>query len=119
MGNLNIIEDIDLISQFSTEEDENDEDDEDDNSNLFEDYSPPNFESDTQTGPNPINNSSFLWILLWIMSFQMRFNLSEVATESLIKFLKLLLTEIGGSEYDTFPNSTYMMKKELGLEDNF
>ena len=53
------------------------------------------------------------------MSFRIRFNLSEVATESLIKFLKLLLTEIGGSEYDTFPNSTYLMKKELGLVDNF
>ena len=53
------------------------------------------------------------------MSFQIRFNLPEIATESLIKFIKLLLTEICGSKFDTFLNSLYMVKKELNLKDNF
>ncbi|RHZ78404.1 hypothetical protein Glove_165g32 [Diversispora epigaea] len=53
------------------------------------------------------------------MSFRIKFNLPETATESLIKFIKLLLLEIGNSEFDTFSNSIYMTKKELGLRDDF
>ena len=50
------------------------------------------------------------------MSFRTRFNLSETATESLIKFMKLVLKEIGGNGFD----SLYLTKKSLvGLQDNF
>ncbi|RHZ77570.1 hypothetical protein Glove_176g78 [Diversispora epigaea] len=87
--------------------------------NIFEDYSSPNYDPDKPIDPKSTNNNSYLWILLWIMSFRIKFNLLETATESLIKFIKLLLSEIGNSEFDTFPNSIYMTKKELGLRDDF
>ncbi|RHZ76109.1 hypothetical protein Glove_203g5 [Diversispora epigaea] len=98
---------------------ESEEESADEFSNIFEDYSSPNYDSDEPIDPKSTNNNSYLWILLWIMSFQIKFNLPETATESLIKFIKLLLSEIGNSEFDTFPNSIYMTKKELGLRDDF
>ncbi|RHZ44929.1 hypothetical protein Glove_707g81 [Diversispora epigaea] len=88
-------------------------------SNIFEDYSSPNYDLDELIDPKSTNNNSYLWILLWIMSFRIKFNLPETATESLIKFIKLLLSEIRNSEFDTFPNSIYITKKELGLRDDF
>ncbi len=42
-----------------------------------------------------------------------------MATESLIKFLKLVLIEIGGEEFNTFPESLYKARNELGLKDQF
>ncbi|RHZ84629.1 hypothetical protein Glove_78g83 [Diversispora epigaea] len=53
-------------------------------SNIFEDYSLPNYDPDEPIDPKSTNNNSYLWILLWIMSFQIKFNLPETATESLI-----------------------------------
>ncbi|RHZ78691.1 hypothetical protein Glove_158g2 [Diversispora epigaea] len=98
---------------------ESEEESADEFSNIFEDYSSPNYDPDEPIDPKSTNNNSYLWILLWIMSFRIKFNLPETATESLIKFIKLLLSEIGNSEFDTFPNSIYMTKKELGLRDDF
>ncbi|RHZ60640.1 hypothetical protein Glove_351g7 [Diversispora epigaea] len=98
---------------------ESEEESADEFSNIFEDYSSPNYDPDEPIDPKSANNNSYLWILLWIISFRIKFNLPETATESLIKFIKLLLSEIGNSEFDTFPNSIYMTKKELGLRDDF
>src|SRR4051794_11021962 len=53
------------------------------------------------------------------MSFRTRFNIPETATESMIQFLKLVLTEIGGSNFDTFPNTLYLARKALDLKDRF
>ncbi|RHZ80856.1 hypothetical protein Glove_131g20 [Diversispora epigaea] len=61
-------------------------------SNIFEDYSSPNYDPDEPIDSKSTNNNSYLWILLWIMSFRIKFNLPETATESLIKFIKLLLS---------------------------
>ena len=33
--------------------------------------------------------------------------------------MKLVLTEIRGDDFKDFPNSIYLTKKALGLEDNF
>ncbi|CAI2190639.1 15674_t:CDS:2 [Funneliformis geosporum] len=41
----------------------------------------------------------------------------ETATESLIKFMKLVLTEIGGDKFNRFPSTLYLAKKSLGLKD--
>ncbi|RHZ81307.1 hypothetical protein Glove_122g28 [Diversispora epigaea] len=81
---------------------ESEEESADEFSNIFEDYSSPNYDPDELIDPKSTNNNSYLWILLWI-----------------IHFIKLLLSEIGNSEFDTFPNSIYMTKKELGLRDDF
>jgi len=43
----------------------------------------------------------------------------ETVTEVLIKFIKLVLTKISDDDFKTFPNSIYLTKKALGLEDNF
>lgn len=53
------------------------------------------------------------------MKFRTRFNLPGTATESLIKFLKLVLTEIGGADFNEFPDSLYMAKNILGLKEQF
>ncbi|RHZ80729.1 hypothetical protein Glove_132g161 [Diversispora epigaea] len=98
---------------------ESEEESADEFSNIFENYSLPNYDLDEPIDPKLTNNNSYLWILLWIMSFRIKFNLPETATESLIKFIKLLLSEIRNSEFDTFPNSIYITKKELGLRDDF
>ena len=50
-------------------------------SETFEDYSPPNFEP-SRNEKEPTIDGQFSWILLWIMNFQIRFNISETATES-------------------------------------
>src|SRR6266540_1894956 len=61
----------------------------------------------------------FLRILLWIMTFRTRFNITETATEALIKFMKLVLIEIEGDNFRDFPDSIYLTKKTLGLKDQF
>ncbi|RHZ67796.1 hypothetical protein Glove_299g114 [Diversispora epigaea] len=68
-------------------------------SNIFEDYLLLNYDSDEPINPKLTNNNSYLWILLWIISFQIKFNLPETATESLIKFIKLLLSKISNSKF--------------------
>ena len=50
-----------------------------------------------------IHNNWFLWILLWVMNFQKRFNIPEMAIETLLKFMKLVLTEIR-EDFNTFQN---------------
>ena len=100
--------------------DENEEDNEpaDNISEIFEDYSCPSFELLREPNVAPTNNQ-ILWILLWIMKFRLRFNISEVATEALIKFIKLVLDEIGGIAYEKFPATLYKARNSLGIEDQF
>ena len=52
------------------------------------------------------------------MNFQKRFNISEMATEALLKFMKLVLTKIG-EDFNTFPESLYKARNALGLKDKF
>src|SRR6266542_713773 len=53
------------------------------------------------------------------MSFRKRFNIPETATESLIQFIKLLLTETSSSCYEEFSGSLYLTRKVLGLKDQY
>ena len=64
-------------------------------------------------------NDKFSWILLWIMTFWKKFNLPETATEFQIKFMKIVLKEISKNIYDSFPNSFYLARIQLGLKDRF
>ncbi|CAI2194267.1 66_t:CDS:2, partial [Funneliformis geosporum] len=64
-------------------------------------------------------DNQILWILLWIMIFWTRFNITETAIEALIKFMKLVLTEIGEDNFRDFPDSMYLTRKKLGLKDHF
>ena len=88
-------------------------------SETFEDYSPPKYEQYQDEEEEVTIDDQFAWILLWIMNFRIRFNIPETATESLIKFMKLVLTEIGGDRFNRFPSTLYLAKKSLGLKDRF
>ena len=46
-----------------------------------------------------------------------KFNISETATESLIKFVKLLLTEIGSSDFNKFSGTLYSARNAIGLKE--
>src|SRR5277367_2799306 len=53
--------------------------------------------------------------------FWSKFNLSNIATEVLIKFMKLVLTEISNNaaNFEDFPDSIYSTREALGLKDRF
>ena len=75
----------------------------------------PNF-NDKPKCPNTTNNNHMhCWILLWLLEFQQRFKLSNVAIDSLFKFLSLLLSTIDKNNFLSFPSFLYMAKKELGI----
>ncbi|GBC30626.2 hypothetical protein GLOIN_2v1849215 [Rhizophagus irregularis DAOM 181602=DAOM 197198] len=81
-------------------------------------YAPPVYEQfQNRISPDTNANRQFLWILLWIMSFRKRFNIPEIATEVLIQFIKLLLIEISGSNFEEFSGSLYLARNILGLKD--
>lgn len=113
-------------SEYTTEEDiysdtssTGSESDIDPISEIFEDYSPPSYEPFKNPPYSESNSDRFLWILLWIMNFRTRFNITETATEALIKFMKLVLCEIGSDDFNDFPDSLYLTRKKLGLNDQF
>ncbi|RGB28745.1 hypothetical protein C1646_767424 [Rhizophagus diaphanus] len=110
------------IDSESNNESNGDEESENSNSGTFEDYSCPSFElyQDPDVTPTPTNDDNkFLWILIWIMKFRMRFNIPETATKSLIKFIKLLLEEIGDTAFENFPITLYKARNILNIEDQF
>ncbi|CAI2188532.1 12913_t:CDS:2, partial [Funneliformis geosporum] len=85
---------------------------EEESSKIFEDYLCSWFKLfQDSIATEMMNDNKFLWILIWIMSFRARFNLLETATQSLLKFMKLVLVEIGDSDYDEFPDTLYLVKK--------
>lgn len=117
------------LGQNTTEGDQNDGNSDDDESNgdnesennnseFFEDYSCPSFEPFREPNIAQTNNE-FSWILLWIMKFRMRFNIPETATESLLKFMKLVLEEVGCTTFENFPATLYKTRNILNLEDRF
>jgi len=53
------------------------------------------------------------------MNFRIKFNLSNTATEALLKFIKLVLTKIDDDEFEEFCGSLYIAKNFLGLSDQF
>jgi hypothetical protein len=95
------------------------ENESDDRFTKIFDYSSPNVDPYDIPGGGTTMNNRFSWILLWIMKFRIKFSIPETATESLIKFIKLVLNEIGGDNFSAFPDSLYLAKKELGLRDRF
>ncbi|GBC14554.2 hypothetical protein GLOIN_2v1775288 [Rhizophagus irregularis DAOM 181602=DAOM 197198] len=116
-------------SEYTTEEDiysdtlsigsESDNDPISGISEIFEDHSPPSYEPFQNPPYLESNYNRFLWILLWIMNFRTRFNIAETATETLIKFMKLALCEFSSDDFNDFPDSLYLTRKKLGLNDQF
>jgi len=71
-------------------------------------------DSDT---PNINIDQGFAWIVYWILKYQERYRLSDVATNSLIKFIRYLLISHDKNTYSTFPTSLYMACKLFGIGD--
>ena len=109
-----------MVSHYITDESEIDSDDNNVNINteIFENYSSSDNEPfQDQISSKITTNSQFLWIVLWILSFCRKFNILEIATEFLIKFVKLLLTEIGSSDFNRFPSTLYSARNAIGLKE--
>src|ERR1044071_8679460 len=51
------------------------------------------------------------WILLWILKYQARFRLPDVAINSLIKFLRIVLSDADNERFKNFATSSYMVRK--------
>ena len=63
-------------------------------------------------------NYNYTWILLWIFKFQERFRASDVAINSLIGFLSLVLNEADLYKFKDFPSTCYMARKILEINKN-
>lgn len=57
----------------------------------------------------------FLWIVVWILKYQERCRLSNVAINYLFKFFRYVLVNIDENLFSTFPTSLYMAQKNLGI----
>ncbi|CAI2171609.1 9805_t:CDS:2 [Funneliformis geosporum] len=68
-------------------------------SETFEDYFSLKYEPYQDEEEEITINYQFAWILLWL-------NIPETATESLIKFMKLILTEISDNKFNRFSSLT-------------
>ncbi|CAG8671589.1 16928_t:CDS:2 [Funneliformis caledonium] len=77
------------------------------------DFDDLDFESDLEY---PDMNIEFndSWILLWILKYQSRFCLSDVAIDSLVKFFRIVLLDADHTRFKEFLTSSYMMRKILG-----
>jgi hypothetical protein len=104
--------DKDSDDRYSDEDFEDDEENDD-----YEEinFASPDFDNDEPKLPPNLNNDLNTWVILWIIQFQQRFKLSNVAIGSLLKFLNNFLSTIDASKFSSFPSSLYMAKKNLEM----
>src|SRR5256884_4195060 len=86
---------------------------------MIEQFTAPDFddfdiESDDEY-PDLNLESDNSWILLWILKYQARFRLPDVAIDSLIKFFRIVLSDANNERFKNFPTSSYMMRKLLEI----
>ena len=74
---------------------------------VFKDYSHSAF--DLPEISKLLKEDRFTWILIWIMKFS-NYNLSNTATEVLIKFVKILLKDCENIDHESFLNTLYKAK---------
>ncbi|GBB97839.1 hypothetical protein RclHR1_30880001, partial [Rhizophagus clarus] len=75
------------------------------------------FDDDEPKLPNIVNDN-YVWIILWILQYQQRYKLSNVAIDSLFKFIRFFLIMIDENKFSAFPSSLYVAKKILGISTN-
>ncbi|CAB4474032.1 unnamed protein product [Rhizophagus irregularis] len=61
------------------------------------------------------SDDQYSWIVIWILKYQERFRLSNIATDFLFKFFHYVLVNINENLYSRFPTSLYMARKKLGF----
>ncbi|CAG8756000.1 13241_t:CDS:2, partial [Funneliformis caledonium] len=116
----NTLLEYDKINQevFSSNEDDHKEINNDiDNINNYTNYSPPNY--DFPENFNDLQNIDEDWIIVFILRFQTRFRLPDIAIDTLIKFVKHVLTELDHERFKNFSTSLYTTRKKLGLKHQF
>ena len=101
-------------NQATDLEESEDEDFENDDYEVVN-FASPDFNDDEPKLPPNLINDSFTWIILWIFQFQQRYKLSNVAIDSLFKFLSLFLSTVDANKFKSFPSSLHMAKKKLGI----
>src|SRR5256885_17203511 len=62
-----------------------------------------------------MSHDTYIWVILWVLQYQQRYKLSNIAIDSLFKFLRFTLSTIDASKFSSFPSSLYMAKKKLGI----
>ncbi|GES75867.1 hypothetical protein GLOIN_2v1792112 [Rhizophagus clarus] len=105
---INVSPPIIIIKQSISNNDTNDDEENDqDNHNGFDSVEIPD--------ESQYSCEGFHWIVLWILLYQERYKLSDVATDSLVKFLRYLLVFLDSTMYNSFPTSLYIACKKLGI----
>ena len=105
------------------EEEDNDGDEEDDYNDEEDDYDDEddddNEEEDDDVEQFDVSNTTFdygeSWIILWILKYQSRFRLPDVAINALIKFFHQVLQDANYTKYKEFPSSLHIAKKLLKI----
>ena len=116
-----------LIEHLLSDHEDDDQEVEDDNVASIEDddleqnvnFDAPEsgYGDDDSDTPNINIDQGFAWIVYWILKYQKRYRLSDVATNSLIKFIRYLLIFHDKNTYSIFPTSLYMACKLFGIGD--
>src|SRR5260363_132524 len=108
-----------LIENMISDEDDDDlvEDHYDEQEINFDTPDNDNTYKDIDMSNNqPIDFSiGFMWIILWVLKFQERFRMSDVSTNTLIKFLRYLLLLQDAVTYASFPTSLAKAREVLGV----
>jgi len=94
-------------------EGEEGDDDDDGNENSDNDVDSDRFLSEEDGAPNTTFNNADSWVLLWILKYQSRFRLPDVAIDALIKFFQQVLQDADYERFKEFPPSLYIVKKKL------
>ncbi|CAB4386121.1 unnamed protein product [Rhizophagus irregularis] len=81
------------------------------------DYSPPNYDFPNNINENLQNIDD--WIIVFVLRYQTRFRLADTAIDTLIKFIKHILTNFNYDRFKDFPTSLYTARKKLGLKHQF
>ena len=98
------------------DEDGNSEDfDDDEDENEEVNFASTGLDYDEPDLPNINVNCNYTWIILWILQYQQRYKLANIAIDSLFKFLRFFLLTIDENKFSSFPSSLYMAKKTLGV----
>ena len=103
---------------FENDNGDNDTEDFEDDDDEEVNFASTDFEDGEPSLPNINVDDNYTWIILWILRYQQRYKLPNVAIDSLFKFLKFFLLTIDGNKFLSFPSSLYMAKKTLGISTN-
>jgi hypothetical protein len=115
-GDSESFEDEDSDSEDFEDDDEDNDTEDDDGGEA--NFASTDFEDGEPNLPNINVDDNYTWIILWILRYQQRYKLPNVAIDSLFKFLKGFLLMIDENKFSSFPSSLRMAKKSLGISAN-